>query len=80
VQASGIDWDQKLKSTSYTGGQLIPAQSEFKQVLKRRKSRLSTEVPSVIDFEYQGNVTAAVYEKLIGKHNRQQLNFELNLR
>jgi hypothetical protein len=41
---------------------------------------LSTEVPSVIDFEYQGNVTAAVCEKLIGKHNRQQLNFELNLR
>jgi hypothetical protein len=40
---------------------------------------MSTEVPSVIDFEYTGNVTA-ICEKLIGKHNKQQLNFELNLR
>lgn len=35
----GKDWDAKLKSTNYTGGQLLPAKSEFKQVLMRRKSR-----------------------------------------
>ena len=40
------DWDQKLKKTQYTGGQLIPTKSEFKQVLKRRKSRQSTDMPS----------------------------------
>ena len=35
------DWDAKLKATKYTGGKLMPAQSELKKVLKRRKSRQS---------------------------------------
>jgi hypothetical protein len=34
-----FDLDKSLASTKYTGGQLIPKTSEFKQVLKRRNSR-----------------------------------------
>jgi hypothetical protein len=33
------DLDKKLKETEYKGGQLLPEKSEFKNVLKRRKSR-----------------------------------------
>lgn len=74
-----FDPDASLQGTSYTGGQLIPKQSEFKQVLKRRKSRQSTRMPTQVDFEYVGNTTATM-QHLIGKGNKDQLNFELNLR
>ena len=73
------DWDQKLKKTHYTGGQLIPTKSEFKQVLKRRKSRQSTDMPSQVDFEYQGN-SAGHLNTIVQNHNLHQINFELNLR
>ena len=74
-----FDPDQTLAGTSYTGGQLLPKTSEFKQVLKRRKSRQSTRMPTQVDFEYVGNTTAQMHH-LIGKGNKDQLNFELNLR
>lgn len=68
-----------MQKTKYTGGQLIPAKSEFKQVLKRRKSRQSTDMPSQIDFEYQGN-SAGNLNTIVQNHNLHQINFELNLR
>lgn len=74
-----FDWDAKLEGTAYTGGQLIPAKSEFKQVLKRRKSRQSTRMPTTVDFDYLGG-DAGQMSHLIGKSDRGQLNFDLNLR
>ncbi len=74
-----FDPDQTLKETSYTGGQLLPDFSEFKKVLKRRKSRQSTKMPGSIDFEYIGNDAGSMHY-LIGKSNQAQLNFNLNLR
>ena len=46
------DWDTRLKNVKYTGGQLLPSKSEFKHVLKRRKSRQSTNMPTQVDIEY----------------------------
>lgn len=54
------DLDQKLKSIKYTGGQLLPEKSEFKQVLMRRKSRQSTNMPTMVDFEYKGNTSGTL--------------------
>lgn len=61
------DPEQTLKG-SYTGGQLIPAFSEFRKVLKRRKSRQSTQMPCQVDFEYIGN-DAGNMNYLVGKSN-----------
>ena len=36
-------------------------------------------MPTVIDFEYRGNDSATM-EQNVKKHNREQLDFELNLR
>lgn len=80
VTSKGMDWDAKLKNTAYTSGQLIPHTSEFKQVLKRRKSRQSTQMPTQIDFEYTGNSCAIMEKHLRANHDMHQLNFELNLR
>ena len=74
-----FDPDQTLKNTSYTGGQLLPDFSEFKKVLKRRKSRQSTKMPGSVDFEYIGNDAGSMHY-LIGQSNQAQLNFNLNLR
>lgn len=58
--------------------------SLFTQVLKRRKSRMSTCAPGVIDFDYAGN--SAPVNHLIRKRNdlgypeKSQLDFELKLR
>lgn len=74
-----VDGDLKLKSVKYTGGQIKPEVSEFKKVLKRRKSRQSTQMPCSVDFEYKGN-SATLEHYLRGKHNKTQLDFEFNLR
>lgn len=57
----------------------MPDHSEFKKVLKQRKSRQSTRVPGSVDFEYIGN-DAGNMHYLVGKSNLAQLNFNLNLR
>jgi hypothetical protein len=44
-----------FNTSQYTGGQIAPTKSEFKQVLKRRKSRQSTDMYSNVDFELVGN-------------------------
>ena len=80
VTQRGMDWDAKLKNTGYTSGQLLPQRSEFKQVLMRRKSRQSTEMPTQVDFEYAGNACAIMEKHLRANHNQHQLSFELNLR
>ena len=69
VRADLNDWDQKLKNIKYTGGQLIPTESELKKVLKRRKSRQSTDMPTQVDFEYVGNSSGAL-NTLVRSHNR----------
>ena len=73
------DWDVKLRTTDYTGGQILPEKSELKHVLKRRKSRQSTRVPTVVDFEYVGN-SAGSLNHHVQTHDKHQLDFELNLR
>ena len=57
--------------------------SLFNTVLKRRKSRMSTYAPGILDFDYAGD--SAKYAHLIekredGRPDRGQLNFEMNLR
>ena len=66
--ASTFDPDVTLKNTLYTGGKLLPDHSEFKKVLARRRSRKSTRVPNVVDFDHVGNdVNAMNY--LVDKSN-----------
>lgn len=45
----------------------------------RRKSRHSTNMPTMVDFEYRGN-SAGFLDKHVHSHNKTQLDFELNLR
>ena len=47
--------------------------------MKRRRSRQSVNAPTIIDYEYVGNVTATMREA-VKKHDKHQLDFELNLR
>jgi hypothetical protein len=66
--ASTFDPDVTLKNTLYTGGKLLPDHSEFKKVLARRRSRKSTRMPNVVDFDHVGNdVNAMNY--LVDKSN-----------
>lgn len=57
----------------------MPTKSELKHVLKRRRSRQSTRMPTQVDFEYVGN-TAGLLNQHVQTHNKHQLDFELNLR
>ena len=77
-QSPFVDGDLKLKAAKYTGGQIKPEVSEFKKVLKRRKSRQSTSMPTAVDFEYKGN--SGTLEQYVRRHNKTQLDFEFNLR
>lgn len=73
-----LSGSEKLTSPTYTAGQMFPEKSEFKQVLKRRKSRLSTEMHNTVDFEMRGH--APFMNDFIKKDNKYQLSYELNLR
>lgn len=75
------DPDRTLANTAYTGGQLLPKASEFKNVLKRRKSRQSTRMPTNVDFDFMGGDVAKMKHLVReGKCDQVQLNFQLNLR
>ena len=58
---------------------MVPSQFEFKNVLKRRRSRQSISNPVNVDFEYVGDSAGAMHH-LVKKGNKDQLNFQLNLR
>lgn len=55
---------------------MIPKESEFKSVLKRRKSRMSTRVKTNVDFDFMAG-DAAKMKHLVreGKCDTVQLNF-----
>lgn len=62
------DLDKKLKETEYKGGQLLPEKSEFKNVLKRRKSRQSTRMPTNVDFDFMGGDAAKMQHLVHDAH------------
>jgi len=62
------DAEIDMRSRTYTGGLLLPETSEFKNVLKKHKSRLSTLAPNVLDLDC-GAANASYLNHLIGKNN-----------
>ena len=59
------DPDVTLKNETYTGGQLKAETSEFKRVLKRRKSRQSVNAPNVLSVDFVGN--SGAFSHMINK-------------
>lgn len=66
--ATSYDADARLQAINYTGGLTLPESSEFKRVLKKRKSRLSTLAPSVLDLDCKGAESNAM-KHLFGRSN-----------
>jgi hypothetical protein len=64
----------------YTGGKLSPIKSEFTQVVKRRRSRLSVNAPTTVDFLHIGDTSK--FEHLINNRsqNKGLIQFGMNLR
>ena len=68
------------KEQQYTGGLLQPTKSEFQSVIKRRKSRMSVQSPTVVDFDHIGDHSK--YEHIIKNKNQTKdvIQFNMNLR
>ena len=71
--------DTKLKAKTYTGGLLLPENSEYQKVLKKRKSRLSTLATNTLDLDCRG-AEISYLNHLIGRSDTVQLNYACNLR
>lgn len=74
------DPDKKLSEIKYTGGQLSAQKSEFKRVIGRRKSRQSVNAPTNCDLDFVGNTSDFSHMIKNMALDRDQINFNMNLR